>query len=95
MSKTKLSCHDWSDQVWYVIKTRWDNDVTDHIGMLYTENETRLLWLIELGTIYDKNQTKKWCDWSYKYGIRRKWNQIVVTTQLSWQLVSHNDFNDN
>ena len=45
-----------------MIKTKQDNDVTDHIGMPYVESESEVLWLIRLGTVCDKNQTGKWCD---------------------------------
>lgn len=38
-----LNCHDQSDWVSIVIKTRLENDVTDHIDVVYSENETDLL----------------------------------------------------
>ena len=37
------------------MKTRQDNNVTDHIGVVYVENETKLPCLIGLGTINDEN----------------------------------------
>ena len=37
-------------------RTRHDNDLTYCIGVVYAENETILLWLIEQGTIYEKKK---------------------------------------
>ena len=37
-----LNCQDWSDNVWFMTKMRQDNDVTDHTGLLYVENEIEL-----------------------------------------------------
>ena len=37
MSKTKLSCLDRSDWVPSVKKTKQDNDVIDHIGVVYAK----------------------------------------------------------
>ena len=38
-----------------MMKMRQDNDMTDCIGLLYVENETKISWSIEQGTIYDKD----------------------------------------
>ena len=38
-----------------MMKTRHDNDVTDHTSSLYVENETELLWPILWGTVYDED----------------------------------------
>ena len=35
------------------MKTRHNNDMTDCIGAVYTENEIDLLWMIGLGAIWD------------------------------------------
>lgn len=40
--KMKLNCHDRSEWVWYVTKTRKNNNVTDCIGVVYIENKTEL-----------------------------------------------------
>ena len=45
-------------------KTRQDNDVTDHIGAFYVENNIEILWPIGLGVVCDKNQIGQWYDWS-------------------------------
>ena len=42
----------------------------NHIGSLYAENEIKLLWSIRRGTIYDEDQTRQQCDWSYECGLR-------------------------
>ena len=40
------------------MKTRQDNDVIDYIGAVYTENDTKLSWLIGPGADYDENQIR-------------------------------------
>lgn len=37
------------------MKTKQDNDITDHIGLVYVEIKTELLGPILLGTVYDEN----------------------------------------
>ena len=55
--KMILNFCDWSNRVPTMTKTRNDNYVTNHIDMTYIENETELLWPIELGVVCDENQT--------------------------------------
>ena len=43
--------------------------MTNCIGVLYVKNETGLSRPIELGTVYDENQTKQQHDQSYKCGL--------------------------
>ena len=38
------------------MKTRQDNDVTNHTGTIYAKNDTKLLWPIRSGTVYNRNQ---------------------------------------
>ena len=38
----KLNCRDWSNHVRSMMKTRQDNNVTDHIGSTYAEIEIEL-----------------------------------------------------
>ena len=45
-AKTKLNCHDQSDRVRYMMKTSKDNDVTEHIGLVYTKTEIELSRII-------------------------------------------------
>ena len=54
--KKKLSCIDRSNLVQFVTKTKQDNNMIYHIGAVYVENETKLLWSNELGTIFNENQ---------------------------------------
>ena len=54
-SKTKLSCHDQSDGVPFVMKTKMHNDMTDHTSEVYVENDIELLWLIGSGANYDEH----------------------------------------
>ena len=43
MPKMKLSCHVQLDQVRFVMKTKQDNDMSNHISPVYSETETKLL----------------------------------------------------
>ena len=42
MSKTKLSYHDQSYPVQFVMKNRHENDMTYCIGLVYAKTETKL-----------------------------------------------------
>ena len=55
MQKLKLNYWDLLDRVWYVTKTRQDNDVTDRVDMFYVENDTKLSWPIGLSVVSDEN----------------------------------------
>ena len=44
-----MKYHDLLNWVQFVTKTREDNDMTDHTGAVYVENDTKLSWSIELG----------------------------------------------
>ena len=41
--------------MWYVIKTKQDNDMVDRIGLAYTETEIKLLGPIESGAVCYEN----------------------------------------
>lgn len=58
-------------------KTRKYNDMIDCIGLLYVENETKLLWLIRWCMVYDVDQTGQQRDWSYRCGR----NLTIITDQ--------------
>ena len=42
-----------------MIKARLGNDMTDCIGLVYTETETKLSGPIKPGVVCDKNQTRQ------------------------------------
>ena len=52
-----LNYHYQLDQVPTVMKTRHD-DVTDHIGLVYTKTEIELSGPIWLGLVCDENQIR-------------------------------------
>ena len=56
------------------MKTRQDNDLIDRPCSFNAESNTKLLWPIELGVDYDKNQIGQLCDWSYTYDLHQKPN---------------------
>ena len=63
MPKTIMNCHDWWDQVQSITKTkRKDNDVTDHTGAVYTENDIELSWPIGSGADAYENKIGQLCD---------------------------------
>ena len=41
-SKPKLNCQDLPNQVRFMMKIGQDNELIDHISVLYTENDTEL-----------------------------------------------------
>ena len=51
--KMQLSCHDQSNRVWSMMKTRQDKDMINSTGAIYTENEIELLWFIGSSVVYD------------------------------------------
>ena len=55
-----------------MMKTRHDNDVTDHAGAFYRKNEIELSWTIGSSVIYDEHRIGQWRDRSYRYSLRRK-----------------------
>ena len=63
-----------------------------YIGLVYVEIETELLGLIWLSVVCDENQIGQWLELSYRYGLHRKQNWVVVTDQtrygLWWKLDS-------
>ena len=38
------------------MKTKQDNDMTNHISAVYVENDTELSWPIGLGAVCEENQ---------------------------------------
>ena len=61
------------DKVRSMVKTRQDNNLTNHTSTVYDENETELLRPIELGAVCDENQTGQQHDWLYKCDRLQKW----------------------
>ena len=78
MLKRKQNYHDQSNRVRYVIKTRQDNDLIDHTGMVYVEKETELSWSMALGTVCDENLIGQRRDRSYTSGLCQKQNWTIV-----------------
>ena len=44
------------------MKTRQDNDMTDHTGVVYAENNNELSSSIKSGADCDENQIRQLCD---------------------------------
>ena len=64
----KLSYCDRLNQVLSVTKTKQDNDVIGHIGVVFAKNDIVLSWLIESSAVCDENLKRQQHDWSYKSG---------------------------
>ena len=50
-------------------KTTLGNDMTNSVGVVYTENETKLSWPIRLGVIYDEKDVRQLHNRSYRYDL--------------------------
>ena len=53
--KTILNYLDWSHPMLIVMKTKYDNYVTNHTDVVYIENEIELLWSIGPGMVCHEN----------------------------------------
>lgn len=69
MTKTKMNSQDLSDRVWFVMKIRQDNNVTNGV---YAENDTEQSEPIGLGVVHYENHTGQRRDQSYNYGLYLK-----------------------
>ena len=78
--ETKLNYYDWSNGVWFMMKTRQDNDKIDRIGTIYAKIGTKMSWSIKQDTVYDEKQTKQRYDQSYKCNLR-KIRYLTIKTQ--------------
>ena len=58
------------------MKTTQDKNMTDRIGVVYVQNKTELLFLIEPGAFYDENQTTQ----------RRNQSICLVYTEIKNEL---------
>ena len=45
--------------VWLMTKTKQDNDVANHKGVMYVEIKSELSWLIEWDVGYHENQIRQ------------------------------------
>ena len=54
MPKPKMNYRNLSNQVQYVMKTRQDNNMIDHVDTVYAEKDTKLSWHVGLGADYDE-----------------------------------------
>ena len=74
LSKMILNYRDLLDRLQSMINTRHDNNMTNHIGVIYVRNDTELSWLIGSGVDCDKNQIRQQRDWWYRYSLHQKQN---------------------
>lgn len=74
-------------------KNREHNDMTDHIGVTYVKNETKLSWPIGIGAKCDENHIGQQRDWSYRCGpsckrdLCSKQNWVIMTNQSGCHLL--------
>ena len=81
----KLRCHDWSNPVRSMMKTRQDDDIIDHTGVVYAKNKTKLSWPIKPTAFYDENHIGKWCDWTYRCDLQE--NDIELSSLIGLGVV--------
>lgn len=55
---TKLSLGEQLDRIQSLIKTKHDNDVIDHVGLVYAKIEIKLSKPIWTSVVYDENQIR-------------------------------------
>ena len=62
-----------------MMKTKQENDVINRTRAISIKNNNKISCSIGSGTVYDENQTRQWCDWSYRCDVRRKqyWTVII------------------
>lgn len=84
--KTILNCHDWLDQVQFLINIKENNDVIDPTGAIYVKNDIELSWSIEFGASCDENQIGQLCDLLCICGLCRKWNWVIMTDRTRFSL---------
>ena len=72
--KMILNYHGWLDWLSIVAKTRYKNNMIDHVDAVNVENKTNVLWPIGLGVDCDEKQIEQWHDWSYWCHLCQKWN---------------------
>ena len=70
----KQSCRNRSDQVWFVTKTKQNNDVIDQLGLVNAENDIELLGPIWQGIDCGENQIGQQHDQLYRNCICQNWN---------------------
>ena len=79
--KTILNYRDLSDLVQSIMKTRLDNNMTNHIGTVYNENKIGLSGPIKPCVVPDENQTEQWHDRFYRCGLCQKRNWTIGTNR--------------
>lgn len=55
------------------MKTKQENDMIDHLSLVYAKTKIEMSGSIWLGVVYDENQTEQRRDPSYKCRLRQKW----------------------
>ena len=79
MPKSRLNCHDRSDRMRWITKTKRDNDVIDRKVVISIEYNIELLRSNGQYAIYGEDEIGQWRDWLYKFTLCWKWNWTVMT----------------
>lgn len=58
--KLELNCDDRLDKMRSIMETKQDNNVIDHIGVVYAEKGIQLSWLIREDAIFHKKKRGQW-----------------------------------
>ena len=67
------------------MKTRPDNNVTDHIGAVYGVNKIELSWLMGLSAICDEYQVAQWRD--VRIEPLKAWHDVINLEFISYLMM--------
>lgn len=66
------------------MKTKPDNDVINHMSLVYAKNDIELSWPIKSGADNDENHIGQLHEWLYRCGPFQKQNWVVVINQITY-----------
>ena len=77
-----------TNKVWYVIKTKQDNDVTKRIGAIYVKNDIELSQSMRLSVVFDEDKIGN---------VTNRTSVVYVKNdiELSWPIRSSADYDKN
>lgn len=85
-SKSELHYHDRLDKMWFILKSRQDNDVIDRIGITFVKCTTELSRPIRQDTIHLEKKTRQWRDRLYRCALRKMRYSTVKTDWIVYGL---------
>lgn len=71
--KSKLIYHDRSNMMWYIMKSKQDNDTIDRTSVISVKYDIEMSILIGQCAVYDEKNIGQQCDCSYRCGLCQNW----------------------